>query len=339
VNRRWIAGLAALLVLAPVLWTAWWLLAAQTRDRGLAAWLDARRAEGWQAEAAAIATTGFPRRLDTRVERLALADPEVGWAWETPSLDIRGDAWAPTRVEVALPPEQTLAAPGEAMTLRSETLGGTLGFLPGPSLELAALAIEGAGLALDAGSGWTAGADRLEAAVREADPATAPAHAYDLTLAAETVRLPPALDALIDPGGVLDAVFDRLTLDARAAFDAPLDRRAVEDGPPPLSAVSLRDLDARWGDLALRARGNLRADAEGYAEGRLDLRAENWRRMLRAARDAGALDRGLADAIEAGLGLLAMLGGSEETIEAPLSFEGGWTRLGPVPVGPAPRLR
>jgi hypothetical protein len=334
---KWrILGLAVLL---PALgWSAWWWVGAAAKEAAFAAWLAERRADGWLAEAAGIATAGFPNRFDTRIERLALADPEAGWAWEAPFLDIMMLSYAPTRAILALPPAQDLSVPGARATLRSDRLLASANLAPGPALALRRVSVEGAGLRLEAPEGWSAAAQTIQAHVAEAPEGAGPDNAYALALRAEAVKLPAIWRDRLDPAGAMAEALDRLTLDVRAAFDRPLDRSAVEDSPPRVQAVSLGLLEARWGALALTASGRVAADADGYAAGEITLRATRWREMLRAAVAAGALERDLAEAIEAGLGLLAMLSGDADTIEAPLSFGGGLARIGPVPLGPAPRL-
>jgi hypothetical protein len=318
-------------------WTGWWFVGAAAHDRALNGWLADRRAEGWLAEAAELTTQGFPNRFDTRLTDLRLADPEVGWAWETPFLDILMLSYQPNAAVVALPPEQTLAVPGARATLRSDLLRGSIRFIPGPSLALARLSVEGDALALE-GQGWRAGAARIAAHVREAEAGTAPENGYDFYLDAGGVILPQVLRDRLDPAGGLPEVAQILRIDARAAFDRPLDRHAVEDAPPQPVAISLTSLEAAWGALALRANGRLRADAQGYAEGELDVRAENWREMLRLAVAAGAMNRDVAGLIEQALGLLAALSGDGDAIEAPVRFSGGRAYVGPIPVGAAPRM-
>jgi hypothetical protein len=334
---KWrIIAIAALL---PALaWSAWWWVGAAAKEAAFTAWLADRRADGWMAEAASITTIGFPNRFDTRIERLALADPEVGWAWEAPFIDILMLSYAPTRAVLALPPAQDLSIPGARATLRSDRLMASANLAPDPALALRRVSLEGVGLRLDAPEGWAAAAQRMEAHIAEAPESAGPRNAYALALSAESVKLPAVWRERLDPAGAMAEALDRLTLDARAAFDRPLDRTAVEDRPPRLEALSLGTLEARWGALALTASGRVAADSEGYAAGEITVRATRWREMLRAAVAAGALDRDLAQAIEAGLGLLALLSGDADTIEAPLSFGGGLARIGPVPLGPAPRL-
>jgi hypothetical protein len=323
--------------LAAAGWTGWWFLGVAAHDAALNGWLADRRAEGWQAEAADLTTRGFPNRFDTRLTDLRLADPEVGWAWDAPFVDILMLSYQPNAAVIALPPEQTLAAPGAKATLASELLRGSIRFVPGPSLALGRLSVEGRGLALT-GPGWTAGAARIDAHLRQAEAGTAPENGYDVYLGAENVALPAFVRDRLDPAGGLPETAQTLRVDARAAFDRPLDRFAVEDAPPQPVAISLTAFEAVWGALALKASGRVRADAQGYAEGTLDVRAENWREMLDLAVRSGAVGRDMAGLIEQGLGLLAALSGGGDAIEAPVRFENGRAWIGPIPLGAAPRM-
>lgn len=329
--------LAAAVAIAVAGWSGWWFVGAAAHDRALTGWLEDRRADGWLAEVASIDTAGFPNRFDTRVTGLMLADPAQGWAWEAPFFDILMLSWRPNAAIVAFGPEQVLAAPGARARLTSDVLRGSLRLVPGPSLALARVSFEGEALTLAAEAGWRAGAARLQAHVQQAQPGATPPNGYDVYGSVEDLLIPEFLRATLDPTGALPARAQMARLDAQVALQRPLDRFALEREAPGVTALSLRALEARWGDLALTASGQLRADAEGFADGRIAVRAENWRDMLRAAVAAGALDVDLANVIEQALGFLARLSGGE-ALEATLSFSGGSAWLGPVPLGAAPRL-
>jgi hypothetical protein len=329
--------LFGLTLAAAALWSGWWFVGSTAKEEAFAGWLADRRAEGWLAEAESIETQGFPNRFDTRIEKLSLADPGEGWAWETPFLDVLMLSYKPNAAVAVLPSGQTLAAPGARATLDAEDLRASLRFVPGPSLAVGRISVEADRPVLTGETEWVASALRLAAHLRESDPATAPENGYDLHVEAREVRLPEPVRAIVDPAGALPAVFDRFLVDARGAMEAPIDRFAVEDRFPGARLISLKALEARWGRLALRVSGTVRADAEGYAEGELSVRAENWREMLTAAVEAGAVPQELAGALEFGLGLLAGLGGGDD-IEAPLTFSEGRARIGPIVVGRAPRI-
>ena len=137
------------------------------------------------------------------------------------------------------------------------------------------------------------------------------------------------------PVGVLYGAFRLLRI---APTGQSLDRLAIEETPPLIRTLRVDDMTFTWGRLDLRGKGRLEADAQGFASGRLDLRARNWREMVDVAERSGAINATLASARRGGLGLIARLGGDRNVIEAPLDFSGGFMRLGPIPLGPAPRL-
>jgi hypothetical protein len=79
-------------------------------------------------------------------------------------------------------------------------------------------------------------------------------------------------------------------------------------------------------------------DEAGVPEGALAIRAENWREMVAMAVRAGLIPEQMQGTFEGLLGVVAGLSGDPEVIDADLSFSNGRMFLGPLPVGPAPRL-
>lgn len=325
--------------LASAGWFGWWFIGSAAQERALESWFAERRAAGWQADYTALAVGGFPNRFDAEIAEPALADPRSGWAWSAPGFQILQQSWEPTFAILVFPPEQRVAAPGARATVRSDRMLASLRFAPGdggPALVRAAMETDRLAIAADAG--WTGGAERIAADVALSDPAFSPAHSYDVRLDASALRLPRPLLDRINPAGAAPERMEALRFDGRAAFEGPLDLAALEGAKPALIALSIRRAEAVWGGLELSFNGALRGDAEGFAEGRLDITAKNWREMLALAASSGAIPQGLADALETGLGFVAGLGGDGRTLTAPLTFDGGYAKLGPVPIGPAPRM-
>lgn len=237
---------------------------------------------------------------------------------------------------MALPPGQVFAVPGARADLDADSLRGSLRFVPGTALALERLSLEGRGLALASSAGWRAQTEALEAHVQSDG---APAR-YAVFSRAEAVALPDPLRALLDPARTLAAVADSAVLDARVTFDRPLDRRAVEATDlPAIERLDLTGVSLRWGDLALELAGGVVADGAGLASGQIDLRAENWQRMLEMAVEAGWLGSDVARGLEFALSIMARSRDGRSVLEVPVVFRGGLMRIGPVPVGAAPRLR
>lgn len=328
-------ALLAIVVLAVLGWTGWWWFMSSARDRALTGWLDERRAAGWVAEAADVRVTGFPARIDTTVTGLDLADPHAGWSWHADAFRILQLAYRPNHVIAVLPGTQVVATPHETVSATSGNLRGSVLFRPNPRLELDHMTFEIGDMKIDSDRGWTAGIGKAVLATRQA--AAGPPNAHDLAFNADRLELPGVAEALRG-GAMLPAALGPIAIDATLGFDRPWDRASVEAGNPTLESVEIRDASLTWGELDLRARGTLGVDAEGYADGRLDLRARNWEEMLDLAESSGAVDSAIAGAVRAGLGLISRLGGDRKAINVPLEFRGGRTLLGPVVIGPAPVL-
>jgi hypothetical protein len=324
--------LLAIVILAAAGWSGWWYLGATAHERAVTRWLDERRAAGWVAEAEEVRVTGFPNRIDTMVTGLDLADPEAGWSWRADEFQVLSLSYRPNHVIAVLPGPQVVATPFETITATSETLRGSVIFRPSPRLELDHMTFKIADMRLSSDRGWTAGIGEAILATRAADGV---ANAHDLAFNATDLALPAVTGGL--GAGVLPGAIETVALDATLAFDRPWDRASVEAGNPTLESVRVRDVSLTWGKLDLRGHGTLEVDEQGFAQGRLDLRARNWEEMIDVAEAAGALAPGVAGAVRAGLGLIAGLGGSG-AINVPLDFEGGQARLGPVVIGPAPVL-
>jgi len=143
---------------------------------------------------------------------------------------------------------------------------------------------------------------------------------------------------LIDQGGTLPEPTDTLRYDLRAALDAPLNRSTIEDARPAITNLIIRDLRGTWGELELRAKGDMEV-RDAQPQGEVAITARNWREMINLAVRSGALNADFASTVELGLGLLASTSGNANALDATLSFSGGRSFIGPIPVGPSPEIR
>lgn len=328
----------AIIALAVAAWVGWWFLLATAKDRAIEGWLAARREAGWVAEATEVSVGGFPYRLDTLLTGVELSNPAGGWSWTAPDFRLHALAYQPNHLIAVWPHDQTFATLFGRARILSEDMRGSVVVEPNLRLGLRRTTIELDGLRVRGETtGWEMGLAHGQVALRQAEGENPPPNAYDLAFTAENLTLPEGWLAF-DGGGLLDQAIEVASVRATATFDRPLDRLAIEETPPLLQTLRVDDMTFTWGRLDLRGKGRLEADAQGFASGRLDLRARNWREMVDVAERSGAINATLASALRGGLGLIARLGGDRNVIEAPLDFSGGFMRLGPIPLGPAPRL-
>lgn len=331
----------ALMVAAAIGWGIYWYVGARATERGLAAWLDARRAEGWTAEAATLSTAGFPNRFDTTFENLELADPDTGVGWSAPWFQILSLSYRPTHVIAAWPDRQDLRLPGETVSVASERMIGSLVLGTAPALPLDRLVVESGATTLASTRDWTAGLDTAQLALRAtpvAPDAPDDAPRYDLALSLTGFTPDSAEVGRLRALAGLPETMETLSAELTVVFDKGWDRSAVEDRRPQPREIEVTALAARWGDLALAGTGRITVDAEGVGTGALTVEATNWRDILALAEASGALPAAKAPLVRAALETLAALAGDPERLDVPLRVSGGFVLVGPVPLGLAPRF-
>lgn len=327
--------LLTLIIVVALAWAGYWVIGSQGHKAALTKWMDDRRLEGWQVEYSDHIVRGFPNRFDTTLTDLRLTDPETGISWQAPFFQVLSLSYKPNHLIAVWPHEQLFATPHGKITLKSDDMRASLVVKPSTALELDRANIEMAGAVLTSSDGWTASFDTLNAAIRNA-PATA--SSYDVVVDIATLLPGERFRKLIDQGGALPDQIEALRLDLQAALAGPLNRRALEIRRPDVTALTINDLRATWGELDLRAKGEMDV-VDARPDGSLAITAKNWRDMLALAVSAGALDAGSASAVELGLGFLASASGNANALDATLKFSGGTTFLGPLPIGPAPQIR
>lgn len=324
-----------LVILAGLAWSAYWFVGSRGVEAAVSDWLEDRRNEGWQVEYSDLAINGFPNRFDTTITDLVLTDPDTGVSWQAPFFQIFALSYQPNHVIAVWPNTQTFATPFQKIDVSSSDMRASLVVKPGEQLELDRANVTMENARFVSSEGWQAGFNTMNAAIRETEGAV---NTYDVALKADSVTPGDKFQSFVDRAGKLPKVIEGVDLDTTFAFETSIDRRTIEDRRPDITGITVNDAKGTWGELGLRAKGEMDVDSNGFPQGELDLTARNWRQMLALAVDAGALSEDSARAAEFALGLLAGVSGGAESLDAPLSFSGGKTFLGPIPIGDAPNL-
>lgn len=327
--------LLVIVLVAATAWSAYWVFGATASQKATESWLEERRTEGWQVEYSDLTVRGFPNRFDTTLTDLVLTDPETGLSWQAPFFQFFALSYQPNHLIAAWPNTQTLATPFQKITVETDKMTASLKVQPNAELALDSANVVIENLRMSSSAGWQAGANTLNAAIRETvgKPQT-----YDIAMQADTVTPGDAQRDLLDAGGNLPDIIEAVRIDLETAFARPLDIRVIEQDRPDITALGIKEASGTWGELQLRAKGDLQVDDQGLPTGDIAINARNWREMLKLAVNAGALPAEAAGAAELGLGFLASLSGAENSLDAPLSFKNGRSYLGPIPIGEAPRL-
>jgi len=329
--------IAGLIIAALIGWCGWWFIGSSAQKDAWINWFNDRQTAGWVAENSDITVRGFPNRFDTTISEFELADTTSGWAWSAPFFQILMQSYQPNHVIAVWPDTQKISGPNDTITLTNDKMRGSVIFLPNTDLTLDKTQIEIAGLGL-LGTGWTAALESANFATRRVETGDAPDFAHQIGLDARNLTLSEPLKNALDPTGILPPTIERGHLDITAAFDAPWDRHSVEGQKPQLTVMSVKDIDVTWGELNLQANGLLNIDPQGYPNGDIKLKMRNWQEMLNLAAASGLISSDIARTVKDGLRLLSALGGDGNTLNVPLTFAGGTIRLGPIPIGSAPRM-
>lgn len=320
---RRIAGLAGKLAIA---WCVWWVAATFALNIGLSSTLSGLTSRGWTAEAETGGLAGFPARLVLPLRALAVRAPDGAPAFEAPRMRVEAAAWNPFRAGASWSEARLdLATRAGRIEFASGDGRAGIGVAPGPALLLASASLEARdlrseGLPLDGAAAVSAEGMRVEGA------------RYVLRLRGSGLGLAGPVRALLDPEGRRPAAIDEAVLDAELGLDRPLSLLGLQ--ATRLAMVDLRSLEIVWGSVALSASGRIAVDGAGLPEGTLTLASASWRELLALAVAGGLLAPESARTAEQAMSFLERDG----SLSLPLTFTGGLMALGPIPLGPAPRL-
>lgn len=324
-----------ILVVLGLLWSAWWYGAGYMMRRSVANWFDAQQALGWQADYAAMSTSGYPLRLFTTLDKPALADPSTGIAWQADWLHLQSPAIWPGRLTLHFPPSpQRLSWLDQTAAIAAQDMLADLHLSPGVALELERMALQSGPLSVSSEEGSLLTAQTVTMTMVQAD---AP-EVYDIIIDAAGVAAGPLLRRNTSSASALPDTFGTLDVTMRVGFDRPWDRRALEERRPQPTSINLSKAQIEWGPLRLKATGQVNVDDQGIPDGQVTLKAENWRDMLALTQESGALSPRSAAASEKVLSLLSGFGGNDDTLDATVNLRNGTIYFGLFPLAPAPRL-
>ena len=323
-------ALLMLVLLVAGLWSGWWFYGAHQTRLAFEGWLAEHAAQGEVAEAA-VSVRGFPSRFDTTLSDLRIGFG--GWVWEADTFQTLMLAYAPNKAVAVWPGPQRLVDPAGTVTvLEGEEARASVEVGLDAALPVSSVTLVARGVSLD-GAGWDARVDEVRFAAeagRGISAALGEDRQYHVGVLIDTLALPDLPAA----GGALPDTLDAFRIDAVAEFDKPVG--LTDEVPARVEVLRIGEATLDWGAIRLAAEeGRLAVDGGGFLTGSLPLRLEGYPRLLEALAALGLLPERQAGLALAGLSLLA---GDGEEIGIPLSFAEGETRLGPIPLGPAPRL-
>ena len=316
---------------ATVLWSGYWHVGARAIEAAVAQWFAEQPAG--LASNAGVSVQGIPNRFDLTVTEPVLTDPASGMTWQAPFAQVYAMTWKPWHLIAALPSGQEITLADQAISVSSDKIFASLLLHPGKALTLNETVAEAHGVVLTSTAGWKIGVEKAVVSTRE-DVTRADTHRLGLAVTgiAPDARL---MAALTDTD--LPALLDEIFVDAHAGFTAPLDRYVAQTRPR-LALFELNEARVSWGALRFSAQGALTAGPDGLAKGEIALRVEGWRRLPKILAALGLVKPDIAPTVERALEVMAAQGGNLEVVQVVLKCADGQMSLGPLPLGPAPRL-
>ncbi|WP_298436299.1 DUF2125 domain-containing protein [uncultured Jannaschia sp.] len=318
---KWLTILA---IAAALLWSGWWIVGSQAVSRGAEAGIAAARDAGWRVEYEDLSVSGFPNRFDTTVDAPDILAPS-GWGVTAPFLQVFALSYRPNEVIAVAPGQLTVATPAGPVEVTSDDLRASATVTPSTTPELERATVVAEGVTVTARAGGLALARGQLASRAVGSPLR-----HDVALSLSDLAPDRFALSLVDPEGRLPAAIESVELDGTVELDRPL----AAGAEPRLRALDLRRGDLRWGEVALDFAGRLDVDGGGLPSGVLTLEAEGWDVLLDLAVGAGLLPSDRLPLVAAVLGGMA----EDGRIAVELTLREGAAFLGPIPLGPLPRL-
>lgn len=321
--------LTFLILIIAAVYSGYWFVGANTVRNGAQSAIEDARQSGWDIAYGDLQTIGFPSRFDTTANDLVVTPPDGLWSWKVPFLQVFALSYQPNNVIAAFPPQQSLRIGDETLDIEAADLRGSARVRANTDLSFQTATLEVGATTISSDLGWTIGLQRALFALRATPDMT---NAYDVYLEADELVLPADLIRGIDPANQLTDTVQRVVVDSVITFDQPLNRHSKD---PLAQSMTLRNASVVWGAIALNAEGVLEIDDVGVPEGRITFKTGQWRDIIDLLVRTGAIDSGIAPTITNVANAMAQ----GDTLELPVSFQNGFMSIGPLPLGPAPRLR
>ncbi|MEM9755899.1 MAG: DUF2125 domain-containing protein [Pseudomonadota bacterium] len=313
---RILARVVGALGVLALIWAGLWFAASVAVERNVVHWL----ATGG-AEADSVNVGGFPLALRTDITGLAIRDPAADLSWTVPAAVISQPAVRPNSAAAEITGPHRLDWAGVPITITHDTLSGN-----------AAVAL------MEGGALSTVRLTATEAEVTAPDLSLSPLSAETVDVAVERRgHAGYAVELALDGARAFEAPGD-LRISAVVELDHPLDHGALSGTVPRIQSLRVTELTGDWGGMVLTVSGMVSVDPQGFPDGELRVQAADWAAGLRAAEAAGLFGPEGSGPVGATLAILAASEGSPEHIDTTLVFFDGRIFLGPVPLGPAPRL-
>lgn len=313
-----------------LIWSAYWYGVAYILREGVTRWFANQETQGWQADFAALNSSGYPLRHFTTLEAPALADPVSGLAWQADWLHLVTPAFWPGRIDLEFPPTpQRLSVFDRNMVIEARSMRGQFHLRPELALSVARVALTSGPWIYITPLGDVIGGRSFHGRANQSHQP----ERYDIALTIEDFEPGRAVMRKAKETHGLPERLSELSLQGSVLFDKAWDRETLTQGKPQPRSITLDHAVASWGALSLRLSGDIAIDDAGRPDGSIAISAENWRSVLDLAASMGMVAPASLPALTRILETLSLGSGSSDRLDATLRMESGIITLGPIPLG------
>lgn len=317
----------ALAAAAAVAWAgAWFWLRGEVVRR-----LDEAAADGRTLSWKSRTVGGFPFRMDVTFKGLKASEP-TGWAILAPTLKAEAYAYALGHWVLVAPEGVTVVRPeGGPLVVKAKALRASASNLEGAPPKIA---VEGVGLTFEPGLGgrpfFVSAARKLQLNLRSGPDDQGQVYLLLDGAKARTEGLFARIAGDKPISLTLDGVFDHAS-----AFRGSDWRGAVQAWRDAGGAMRVQSLKVAAGEALLDARsGELKVGDDGRLRGSLSASLRRAPQALAAMGQAGAIAPEPAEMAAA----VAAARTKGDAATMTIDFLAGETTLGPIDIGPAPRV-
>jgi hypothetical protein len=329
---RLLLGFATTIAL---LWSGYWYVGSSAKENVITNWISDRKSDGWTFQMADLSVRGFPNRFDTTLTDFTIATPDSRFSWAAPFFQVFALSYKPNHIIAAWSNTQSFVLEGRKFALTSDALKASALLVPNTRLTIDKLTAEADFLSASLEDTQLVELGKTLLATRLLDP-DGTRHGWSVE--ANSIEPNPTVLLKIDPKSEFPAVIDRVFWDTTLTFSTPLELLGSAGNAPKLVQIDVGHFEAVWRDLVVEASGNLTIQPSGYLSGTLQLKAAQWQHLVNFAQASGAINKDLSQSILRAMRFVALADGDEKTIEVPVNFTDGLTYVGPIPVGPAPKI-
>ncbi|WP_374575934.1 DUF2125 domain-containing protein [Phenylobacterium sp.] len=331
-NRFWLYAPFVLLLIGAVAWSGFWIWARNRMLSAMDGQADALRQAGYEVSWKSRKLYGYPFRLDVELTDARLRDPS-GWGVSSPRFEAESYLYAPGHWVMATPEGFSLLRPsGGAVVVTGQLLHASL---VGQDQSMPRFVFQGTKVAFAPAAGAAPFAlASAELAALRVIPGPDDQGAAQLRVEGGKARAGTVLGDLAGDKAV--AVDWDSILSKMSGFDGADWASAVRAWSRAGGRATVRQAGITAGDTALNVRaGRLAAGADGRLTGDLSLELRGAGAAVAALARRGLISQETAESAGA---VVAARQGAGDSAQVDLVFQAGRTTLGPVSLGPAPKL-